>query len=99
VPGTLDARTSLVHADVSALQHIIRQRIDARALPEDAGVETCWAGKSAGGRCSGCDQPIQPEDNEYEVAMGERAAPSASLLFHRACLDIWIAECRHRAAR
>ena len=85
--------------DAAVLREIIRQRIDARELPWNLRSDMCWAGKSAGGQCSGCGQPIQRDDNEYEVATGEGIMPSGSLLFHRACLDIWIAECRHRTDR
>jgi hypothetical protein len=72
--------------------------MDAGELPWKTGPDKLWAGKGAGGLCSACDQPIHPSDNEYEVVMDEELpATLGSLVFHRRCLDIWMAECRERA--
>ena len=84
-------------SDLSLLRQIVRQRIEAGELPRDPVTEKCWAGRGGGGLCAACDQPIQPHDNEYEIVLPEGLAAAASLLFHRTCLDIWIAESRHRA--
>jgi hypothetical protein len=90
--GTPDAHFSGVDAE----RRIIRQRIDAGQLPASVRTDKCWAGKSSGGQCSGCDELIQPDDNEYEVVMDEGGEPSGSLVFHRRCLDIWLIECQRR---
>jgi hypothetical protein len=83
-----------VDPDVSLLRQIVRQRIDAGELPRTPGPDRLWAGKGGGGLCSACDQPLKPCDNEYEVVMDEELPTACSLVFHRRCLDIWIAECR-----
>jgi hypothetical protein len=85
-----------VDADLSALRQIVRQRLNAGALPH-ASAERLWAGKGGGGLCSVCDRPIQAPENEYEIVTNDDGAPGGSLLFHRGCLDIWIAESRDRA--
>jgi hypothetical protein len=95
--GTRDAQISVVDEKHSILYRTIRQRIDAGELPSDVNTDKCWAGKSGGGRCSGCDGPIQPDETEYEVAMNEGDETLGSLVFHRRCLDIWVVECKHRA--
>jgi hypothetical protein len=86
-----------VDFDFSLLRQIVRQRIEAGELPREPVTEKCWAGKGGGGLCAACDQPIQSYDNEYEIVLHEALAPAGSLLFHRTCLDIWIAESRRRA--
>ena len=84
-----------VDVDVGVLRQIVRQRLEAGQLPP-AGGDRLWAGKGGGGRCVVCDAPILPSDNEYEVVLDEHGARGGSLLFHRRCLDIWIAESRAR---
>ena len=81
---------------MDAERRAIRQRIDAGQLPVRVRTDKCWAGKSGGGRCSGCDELIQADDNEYEVVMDDGGEPSRSLVFHRQCLDIWLTECQRR---
>ena len=68
------------------------KRVSFRAilLQKSVGPE-----KGEEGVCSACDQPIQPHDNEYEIVLREALATAGSLLFHRTCLDIWIAESPH----
>jgi hypothetical protein len=79
------------------LHRMVRQRIEAGELPCEPGTNRMWAGKGGGKRCSACDQPIPPADNEYEVVLDQDlTGSSGSLLFHRTCLDIWILECRRR---
>jgi hypothetical protein len=78
---------------VEAERRAIRARIDAGQLPASAGTDQCWAGKSGGGRCSGCNELIQPDENEYEVVTDAGDEMSGSLVFHRRCLDIWLTEC------
>jgi hypothetical protein len=86
-----------VDAEFQQLRRVVRQRIDAGELPCEPGTDNVWAGKGGGRLCSACGRPISPADNEYEVVTDEGlTAPAGSLLFHRTCLDIWIAECRER---
>ena len=87
-----------VDPDLSWLRQIVKQRIDAGELPWRPGPDKLWAGKGRGGLCSACDQAIEPADNEYEIVMDENRPTGGSLLFHRRCLDIWLAECRDRAS-
>jgi hypothetical protein len=91
--GTPDADHRGVDVESAVLRQIVRQRMEAGELPR-SGTDRCWAGKGGGGLCSVCDQPIHPADNEYEIVMDEGPSGASSLLFHRRCLDVWIAECR-----
>jgi ferredoxin len=54
-----------------------------------------WGSCGSGAACSLCDQPIRPEEVEYEVATPDRAAESGErvLRFHLECHAIWEAEC------
>jgi hypothetical protein len=83
-----------VSVDTALLRRIVRLRIDSGELPRGLGNDRLWAGKGAGRNCSACDQPIPPTDNEYEVVMDKDVSIGGSLLFHRGCLDVWIAECQ-----
>ena len=76
---------------------MVRQRIETGELPCEPRTSRLWAGKGEGSRCSACDQPIRAVENEYEVILDQDLTGSgASLFFHRACLDVWIMECRRR---
>ena len=86
----------VVQPELSALHRTIKQRIDAGELPSDVSALKCWAGKSSGGRCCGCDAPIDPEETEYEVVVNEDEKTFGSLAFHRKCLDVWLMVCRQR---
>lgn len=49
-----------------------------------------WGSHGSGAPCSLCEQPIRPEEIEYEVDAGERAG---TLRFHLTCHAVWQAEC------
>jgi len=50
------------------------------------------AGKGSGRPCNRCQEPIGPNEIEYEIeltARGARAAPPVTLIFHIRCYDAW----------
>jgi hypothetical protein len=49
------------------------------------GLARLWGGYGSGAPCSLCDEPVRPDEVEYEV----ETHPSATLRFHQACHETW----------
>jgi len=69
----------------------IRGKIASGALPRK-GPAKMWAGHGKGETCAGCDQPITPEQIEYEFTDG------ATIRMHIGCAALWDAERRRDSA-
>lgn len=75
------------------LQRVAKERIGAGELPCHR-YSRMWGSRGSGERCSLCDQAIQPDEVEYEVASATTEADGEVVLrFHLACHAIWQAEC------
>lgn len=86
--GTLDLLLSRFEKE---LRPIARERITHGRLPLRASSRF-WGGFGTGVTCALCDEPIQPEEIEYEVRSIDAAAQT--LRFHRVCHCAWQLECR-----
>jgi len=69
----------------------IREKMATGALPRK-GPAKMWAGHGHGEACAGCDQPIQPDQIEYEFDNG------AIIRMHIGCAALWDAEQRRDSA-
>ncbi len=75
------------------LRPIARGRIEEGVLPCE-GPHKMWGGKGSGTPCSLCDQPIAPNEVEYEVELSRAAI--RRLKFHIVCESIWQLECARK---
>ena len=66
----------------------IRQKIADGSLPCEPHPKS-WAGAGRGEVCDGCDERVLASEVEFEVDM----SAGQTLRFHRACFEIWYAEC------
>lgn len=72
------------------LRPVARERIAKGQLPRRA-PSKIWGGYGTGKPCSLCDQPIKPDEIEYEIECAEDAGHAYR--FHRVCQSIWQLEC------
>jgi hypothetical protein len=73
----------------------VRQRIEQGRLPVVVSTEL-WAGYGTGAPCSGCTEPIAPNNIEFEV---QHLQGYAELVFHARCHVLWQAECIWRTSK
>lgn len=71
----------------SRLRQLARERISKGSLP-CALPSRVWGGKAYDQRCSLCDQDIESNDIEYEVAVDSQV-----LHLHILCHGAWQLEC------
>src|SRR5262245_61537430 len=69
-------------SDVVDLAACVRVKIDAGLLPRTL-PERIWAGRGSGRVCALCDQPIRPDEVEYEFENGRK------LRMHLSCAAVW----------
>jgi hypothetical protein len=62
----------------------IQAKVSAGLLPRQAPVKT-WGGFGSDRPCDGCDEPILPNEVEYEVDFED----SPSIRLHAACYEAW----------
>jgi hypothetical protein len=67
----------------------IREKMDHGILPRTPPAKM-WAGQGRGDACAGCDQPILPEQIEYEFGNGQ------IVHMHLGCAAVWDAERRRQ---
>jgi hypothetical protein len=85
----------LMHAPASvAVAEQIRRRIERGILPVTMPTRTVSIEVAQWQPCDACDELIGPRRIAYAL---EYAAPPRVLRLHRACHDLWIAECRRLA--
>jgi hypothetical protein len=60
----------------------IRQKIGQGLLPRKP-FSKMWAGQGTGETCAGCDQPIRPDQIEYEFGNG------GIIRMHLGCAALW----------
>jgi len=70
--------------DETALRLLATRKIETGALPQ-AAPDSAFAGKGSGLPCSLCEQPITPDEYEFEYANGGVEVPR----FHLRCQEIW----------
>jgi hypothetical protein len=70
----------------------IRRRIERGILPVTKPVRTVSIEVAQWQPCDGCDELIGPRQIAYAL---EYPAAVGIIRLHRACHDLWIAECRH----
>jgi hypothetical protein len=68
----------------------IREKLLTGTLPRTPRARM-WAGNGAGEPCAGCDQPIEPDQVEYEFGNG------ALIRMHLGCAALWEKERREAA--
>jgi len=69
----------------------IREKIANRRLPTKRPAKM-WAGNGNGETCAGCDEPITPDQIEYEFTDG------VAIRMHIGCAALWDAERRRASA-
>lgn len=67
----------------------VRSKLQGGVLPREECART-WAGPGSGKACVACDQPIPPEEVEFEC---ERQRGEV-FRYHRACFECWERERR-----
>lgn len=70
------------------LAEMVHDKLDAGTLPHEDAVKL-WAGMGSGKACTACEQPIGPEQAEYEIEFDN--GPLAIRL-HAECHATWEAE-------
>jgi hypothetical protein len=71
----------------------IRDKLDAGLLPS-VPPEKMWSAYGHDNPCSGCGEPIQPAQVEYEFRM--HADSDDVFRLHIGCVGMWLAELRRR---
>jgi hypothetical protein len=72
----------------------LRSKMDSGAIPIELRPKM-FAGRGNGRICTGCDEPISPEQVEYEMDFGG----DRIFRLHLACAGWWEAECQRRGHR
>ncbi len=70
----------------------IRHKVEVGLLP-NVPPPRMWADQGDGQPCAGCDQPILPDQVEYEFGNGD------VFRMHLGCAALWEAERRRRASK
>ncbi len=69
------------------LRKLATDRISHKLLP-DRVPEHLWAGQGSGEPCSLCDQPVQPQEIEYELD-NQSDGDERTYRFHLRCHAMW----------
>ena len=72
--------------DETALRLLAKHKIEMAALPR-AVPASAFAGRGSGLPCSLCEQPILPDEYEYEFEYAKRGREIPR--FHLRCQEIW----------
>ena len=86
------AKSMSITKDEAELRRRVRERCKSGRLPPSAAPGRAWAGRGSGRACSLCDQPIDPDEIEYELD-GPSGVAIDIVRFHTGCYRLWSVEC------